>query len=76
MQATYFIFAFVTPVLFLLSLLVLWIVPLKLKVQKKVFFFAEIAHAWSAGEVFIVSILAALLEIRQFALFMIGNKCT
>jgi hypothetical protein len=36
---------------------------------------AEIANAWSAVEVFALSIVASLVEISTFASFMIGHKC-
>lgn len=32
-------------------------------------------NAWSALEVFQLSLLTSLLEIRQFAQFIIGNRC-
>lgn len=42
-------------------------VPLKLEIQRVLFTAAEILNAWSTIDVFVVSIVAALLEIRQFA---------
>jgi len=35
----------------------------------------EVLNAWSAIDVFVISILAALLEIQQFAQFIIGDRC-
>jgi len=35
----------------------------------------EVLNAWSAIDVFVISIVAALLEIEQFAQFIIGNRC-
>ncbi len=32
-------------------------------------------NAWSSLEVFVVAIMAAILEIRQFAAFIVGQKC-
>ena len=32
-------------------------------------------NAWSTVEVFQIALLASLLELKQFAMFMIGNKC-
>ena len=32
-------------------------------------------YAWSCLDVFVISIVAAVLEISQFAQFMVGNKC-
>jgi hypothetical protein len=34
-----------------------------------------VLNAWSALEVFVVAIMAAVLEIRQFAQFVVGDKC-
>jgi len=36
---------------------------------------SEVMSAWNALDVLVVSILAAVLEIRQFALFILGDKC-
>jgi hypothetical protein len=66
-QVTYFLFAFVLPLFFLITLGILWMVPLKLEIQRVLFTAAEILNAWSTIDVFVVSIVAALLEIRQFA---------
>ena len=35
----------------------------------------EVMYAWSCMDVFVVSIMAAILEISQFAVFMVGDKC-
>lgn len=32
-------------------------------------------NAWSALDVFIISIVAALLQIQQFAQFIVGGRC-
>ena len=56
-QTCYFFFALIMPLLCLLSLLVLFLVPMKLKQQQKVFVFAEITNAWSAIEVFVIAIM-------------------
>ena len=39
------------------------------------FLAAEVLDAWSALEVFMLSLLAAILEINQFAQFIVGDKC-
>ena len=74
-QATYFTFIVAVPLAHLLVLLFLWLTPLTVRVQRKVFVVIEVFNAWSAVEVFVISIIAALLEIRQFAAFMVGDKC-
>eukprot|EP00825_Cyclidium_porcatum_P035790 TRINITY_DN3756_c0_g1_i1.p1 TRINITY_DN3756_c0_g1~~TRINITY_DN3756_c0_g1_i1.p1 ORF type:complete len:579 (-),score=75.00 TRINITY_DN3756_c0_g1_i1:135-1871(-) len=74
-QACYFLFGAVVPTIYLIVLFFLWIYPMRIKIQKLVFRCAEILNAWSALEVFQISLLASLLEIRQFAQFIIGSKC-
>jgi len=38
--------------------------------------FAEICNAWAAMEVFVLSIIACVAEIRQMALFMVEPYCS
>ena len=40
-----------------------------------VFVIMEVSSAWNSLDVFIVSVIAALVEIRQFASFIVGDKC-
>ena len=75
LQATFFFFTVVTPILCLILIIVLMLTPLTLKWQRHLLVAAEIANSWSAVEVFLLSILAALFQISTFASFMIGNKC-
>lgn len=56
-------------------LCILWICPLMIKTQYKLFRVTEILNAWSALEVFILSILVGITEIPAVATFIIGNKC-
>lgn len=35
----------------------------------------EVFNAWNALDVFVVSVIAALLEIQQFAAFIVGDSC-
>ena len=74
-EVVFFIFALAVPLLHLISLLVIWLVPLKPVAQRRAFVMAEVLNAWSALEVFVVSIIAALVEISQFAEFIIGGNC-
>jgi len=75
LQGTFFFFTMVTPILCLILILVLMVIPLTLKWQRCLLVAAEIANSWSAVEVFLWSILAALFQISTFASFMIGDKC-
>jgi len=74
-QTCYFFFAVVMPIVCLLSMLVLFLIPMRLKQQQKVFVIAEIANAWSAIEVFVIAIVASLIEISPFAESMVGKHC-
>ena len=74
-EATFFTFTVAVPLVHLLVLLMLWVVPLSFAWQRKVFVLTEVLNAWSALEVFVISIIAAVLEIRQFAAFIVGDKC-
>jgi len=74
-QLTFFTFVLGVPLAHITVLLFLWLVPLTTKTKKRVFVLTEVLNAWSALEVFVISIMAALLEIRQFAQFIVGDKC-
>lgn len=75
LQVSFFIFAVAMPCAYVLCLLVLWMVPLTYKFQSRLLTLTSTIHAWSALEVFVISIIAALLELQQFAQFIIGNRC-
>jgi len=74
-QATFFLFALAIPLTLLLFLLFLWLAPLSRNFQRKIYVITEILNAWAAIDVFVISIIAALLEISQFAQFIIGDRC-
>jgi hypothetical protein len=75
LQGAYYFYTVLTPILCLFVLLILMVWPMALKHQRRFLVVAEIANAWSAIEVFLLSIVAALLQISSFASFMIGDKC-
>lgn len=75
LQAAYYFYAVVTPMACLLGLTVLFVCPMPLRMQRSLLVLSEIANAWSAVEVFVLSICAALLQISTFASFIIGDKC-
>jgi hypothetical protein len=74
-QAAFFGFGIVMPLGFLAVLAVLWVCPLSLSGFRQFVVLAEVTNAWNAIDVFVVSIIAALLEIHQFAMFIIGDSC-
>ncbi|GMH69373.1 hypothetical protein TL16_g05142, partial [Triparma laevis f. inornata] len=74
-EVTYYMFALFMPFTCLIVMLIMFLVPLSIKAQSRFFVLAEITNAWSAMEVVVLSVVAALLEIQQFAAFIIGSKC-
>ncbi|EDQ91162.1 uncharacterized protein MONBRDRAFT_31417 [Monosiga brevicollis MX1] len=74
-QALYLLFAFIVPILQQIMLAVLWLMPLRPRSQELVYWFSEICFAWSALEVYLLSIIVALLQLPQLAQFIIGSKC-
>ena len=72
---TFLLFAFVFPLVYLVMIFFLWILPLTLYEQRKLHVAVEVIHAWGSIEVFVLSIVAALLELKQFAGFIVGSKC-
>jgi hypothetical protein len=71
----YIIIAISMPIIHLTSLLVMWLVPMTFNFQRKLYVACEVMYAWSCLDVFVVSILAAVMEISQLARFMVGDKC-
>ena len=75
MQASFFAFGQAMPFALMAALAILWLVPLSLPWQKSLMVVTEVLNAWSALDVFCVAIAAALLEIEQFAQFIVGDSC-
>lgn len=75
-QAVFCLTAIFLPIVHLLALLVLWLVPMSRRTQRHWYTFCEVLNAWASLDVFVVSILAALLEIEQLALFIVADYCT
>ncbi len=74
-QVIYFLTIFVLPILHLIITIILWLVPFSRKVQSIIYSISEILNAWSCLDVFVLAIIAAVLEIAQFAHFIVGDKC-
>ena len=75
LQFAYYFYAVFTPFATLLLLAAFTVVPLSARGQLTLITLAEIANAWSAVEVFVLSIVAAVLQISTFSSFIIGNRC-
>mmetsp|Transcript_8136 Transcript_8136/g.16187 ORF Transcript_8136/g.16187 Transcript_8136/m.16187 type:complete len:1023 (-) Transcript_8136:131-3199(-) len=74
MTIMYFAFAMVIPLMMLVTLAILWGVPMTLQSTKRLFHFCQILQAWSALDVFIVSIVAAVLEIGSLSEAIIASS--
>ena len=74
-ELTYFVFVLSMPFVCLVAMFMLFSVKLSVKAATRLYVMAEVASAWSALEVFMISVVAALLEVQQFAAFIIGDKC-
>ncbi|KAH0786032.1 hypothetical protein GPJ56_010050 [Histomonas meleagridis] len=74
-QILCFIVTIVMPIIHVICLLLLWLLPLKRKFQRTLYKACEVMYAWSCLDVFVISVIAAILEISQFAGFMVGDKC-
>jgi hypothetical protein len=74
-QIIYFLTVFLMPVTMLINVIILWFVPLPRRAQKFFYSTAEILNAWSCLDVFVIAIIAAILEISQFTSFIVGDKC-
>jgi hypothetical protein len=55
--------------------MILWLMPMTKKLQKKFFIFVEILRAWSSIEVFVLAILTSLVALERFVGFIVGNNC-
>jgi hypothetical protein len=65
MEASYFAFGLGMPFGMLCTLACLWFLPLSLRHQRLLLVIAEVFNAWSALDVFVGSLVGALLEIQQ-----------
>ena len=75
LQITYLVYAVAVPLCHPILMLILWMVPMTIKCQQHLFVVVEIFHAWSAVDVFVLTVIASLLELEQFALFIVGDRC-
>lgn len=75
LEVVYFFFGFALPLVQLVLLAVLYLTPLSLHYQRKLYVTCEVATSWAALDVFAVGVVATLLEISKFAQFMVGDRC-
>merc|ERR1719191_75968 len=75
MQCCFALFALAVPAIYPWLLVVLWWAPLRNKQQRRLLVLAQVMNAWSALDVLVLSVCAAVVEIEQYALFIVGDKC-
>ena len=63
------------PLLWLLLLLLLWLVPLRPATQRRLLVAADVAQAWAALDVLLVTALVSLFSLEQYAAFLLGGEC-
>eukprot|EP01088_Endostelium_zonatum_P017357 TRINITY_DN5082_c0_g1_i1.p1 TRINITY_DN5082_c0_g1~~TRINITY_DN5082_c0_g1_i1.p1 ORF type:complete len:1107 (-),score=186.33 TRINITY_DN5082_c0_g1_i1:147-3467(-) len=74
-QFTFIVFVICVPIIHIIGLMIVFLTPLTFTVQKRLFIILEVLNAWSGLDVFVVGIIAAILEVQQFAGFIVGSKC-
>ena len=74
-QACYLMFVLAIPLLHAAVMMVLWLVPLSLRAQQLCFHIADMCDAWSSLGVFMVSVIAALMQLHQLTMFILGDFC-
>lgn len=67
--------AVIVPFLQLLGLLLIWIVPMSLKNQKRAFLLNEALSAWQYLEVYLIAICVAVLQMGQISAEMAKPIC-
>jgi len=74
-QAVFLLFSFFVVVAYHIAIFILWLVPLSALKQRTLLVTAQTLNAWSAIDVFVLSVITAVLEISQMADFIVGDKC-
>jgi hypothetical protein len=74
-QYGFFMFGLVMPLGLMAALVLLWCTPLSLYRQQQLFHIAEVFNTWAALDIFCIGIVAALIQLQQFAAFIIGDSC-
>lgn len=74
-QIVFFLITIIIPYIHMFTLFFLLFLPMTKKKLLSFYYICETLYAWSCLDVFIISILAAVLEIGQLALFLVADKC-
>lgn len=73
LQLFFFMITLAVPLAYIVALLVLWMVPLTVKNQFRMYTIAEILHSWAAIDVFVAAVLAANVEIGAYVAASIND---
>lgn len=76
LQLMYFLFAVVVTPWNSILVGILYVYPMVQSVKEKVFFLTEITFAWSALEVFLLSVIFSILQIPKFGNGLVQSGCT
>jgi hypothetical protein len=74
-QASYYFYAVFMPFTFILLTTLMLMMPLQTKTQMWVLALIEVSSAWTALEVFMISMIASLAEISDIASYIVGDIC-
>jgi len=74
-QGCYYFFGVAMPFTCLILMYIIYRVPMHTKTQTLLFSLVELSSAWSALEVFLLSIIASLAEISDIASYIVGDIC-
>ena len=66
MQIMYFILAIAAPLWNIILLFILYFIPMRKSLQRRLLFLCEITFAWGAAEVFIISAIFSVFQIPKF----------
>eukprot|EP00565_Helicotheca_tamesis_P000612 CAMPEP_0185728078 /NCGR_PEP_ID=MMETSP1171-20130828/3555_1 /TAXON_ID=374046 /ORGANISM="Helicotheca tamensis, Strain CCMP826" /LENGTH=471 /DNA_ID=CAMNT_0028396745 /DNA_START=88 /DNA_END=1500 /DNA_ORIENTATION=+ len=75
LQAFYFLLAIVTPLENIVIFSLLYFVPMKDKLQRKIFYLSEITFAWGASEVMMLSSIFSVNQIPDFGTGIVDSGC-
>ncbi|KAH3761596.1 Paraquat-inducible protein A [Pelomyxa schiedti] len=75
LQCVFLTSSVMLPILHMLTLAVMWVVPMRAKMHTAFYIFCEVLNAWGGIEVFVLALFASLLEVGQFVAFIVGGHC-
>ena len=70
-----FLITAVLPLCHVTLLAILWFTPFTLKQQKIVYIIQEMCAAWVSVDVFLVNIIASVMQTQKFAKWMVSKSC-